>query len=154
MRYAKSHFLITHTSKYIEIHTGEKPFSCEVCKKSFAYSSLLTKHKQIHSGENPYSCEICKKSFVDSSVLIKHKKSLAHLKREKSLNTNQNNYVDCGEAIKVEDIKEELNEMESVEDPLSLQLDNQTIYEEENPCDYDNDKIDIEEFKLEVVVKE
>ena len=47
------------------------------------------------------------------------------------------NHVDCGEAIKVEDIKEELNEMERVEDPLSLQLDNQTNHEEDNPCDND-----------------
>jgi hypothetical protein len=56
------------------------------------------------------------------------------------------------EVIKVEDVKEELNEMKSVEDPLSLPLDNQTNHEEDNPYDYD--KIDIEEFKLEVEEKE
>ena len=30
-------------------------------------------------------------------------------------------YVDCGESIKLEDIKEEINEEESVDDPLSIQ---------------------------------
>ena len=33
---------------------------------------------------------------------------------------NTNSYVDCGEAIKVETIKEEINEEESVEDPLFI----------------------------------
>ena len=32
----------------------------------------------------------------------------------------RNNFVDCGESIKVEYIKEEINEEESVEDPLLL----------------------------------
>jgi hypothetical protein len=31
-----------------------------------------------------------------------------------------NTFVDCGETIKIEDIKEEINEEESVEDPLSI----------------------------------
>ena len=107
------------------IHTGEK-YSCDFCHLSFTWSSALSNHKRIHTGEKPYSCEICQKSFADTSSLREHKKSRAHLEKQKSLNTNQNNYFDSGEAIKVEDIKEELNEEESVEDPLSVQLDNQT----------------------------
>jgi hypothetical protein len=47
----------------------------------------------------------------------------------------QSSFVDCGEAIKEEDIKEEINEEESVDDPLTIQ---QEI-----------DRIDIEEFKIE-----
>ena len=44
--------------------------------------------------------------------------------------------------------------MESVEDSISLQLDNQTNHKEENPSDYDYDKIDIEEMKLKVMENE
>jgi hypothetical protein len=44
----------------------------------------------------------------------------------KCKNTNihitQSSFVDCGESIKVEDIKEEMNEEESVDDPLSIQI--------------------------------
>ena len=123
-------------------------------EKSFADNSNLLKQKRrIYSEEKPYSCEICKKSFSDSLILRQHQKSAAHWLRQKSLNSNSNsnthNYVDCGE-----DIKEELNEVESVEDPLSLQLDNQTNHEEENSCDYDYDKIDIDDMKLEAIEKE
>ena len=43
----------------------------------------------------------------------------------KSKNANitltQSSFVDCGESIKEEDIKKEINEEESVDDPLSIQ---------------------------------
>ena len=56
---------------------------------------------------------------------MKHNKSAGHLKRMKSTGLDskfqQTNFVDCGEGIKVEDIKEEINEEESVDDPLSIQ---------------------------------
>ena len=56
--------------------------------------------------------------------------------------TTSNNYVKENE---METIKEELNEEESVDDPLSIHPDNE-IKEEDM---YDYDKIDIEEFKIE-----
>ena len=37
----------------------------------------------------------------------------------------QSNFIDCGETVKVEDIKEEMNEEESVDDPLSMIRDRQ-----------------------------
>ena len=55
-----------------------------------------------------------------------------------------------GEVVKttvVEHIKEEINEEESVDDPLSIHQNN-VIKEEEL---YDHDRIDIEEFKIEDV---
>ena len=59
--------------------------------------------------------------------------------------TNQNSANDCGEGEEVETIKEELIEEESVDDRLSIYLDNE-IKEEDM---YDYDRIDIEEFKIE-----
>ena len=59
-----------------------------------------------------------------SSNLSQHCKSSAHLKikerKKKGLSFNENTFVDCGENIKLEDIKGEINEGESVEDPLSI----------------------------------
>ena len=68
---------------------------------------------------------ICQKSYAQSSGLSNHNKTVAHIERMKSKNgiipPTQSSFIDCGETVKVEDIKEEMNEEESVDDPLSIQ---------------------------------
>jgi uncharacterized Zn-finger protein len=106
------------------VHTGEKSYECEICKNTFSDSSALAMHKRIHTGEKPYSCDVCQKSYAQSSSLSIHNKSTAHIKRMESQNKNilitQSSFVDCGESIKVEDIKEEIKEEKSVDYPLSI----------------------------------
>jgi uncharacterized Zn-finger protein len=36
----------------MRIHSGEKPFECEICEKKFAQRSGLTMHKKIHGVRN------------------------------------------------------------------------------------------------------
>ena len=50
-------------------------------------------------------------------------------------------FVDCGETIKIKDIKEEINEEESVEDPLSIHQKTENI----NICEDMDREVKVEE---------
>ena len=54
-----------------------------------------------------------------------------------------NNFVDCGENIKLENIKEEINEEESVENPLFVQQNDACNPNDNVNCNYIHNPIDI-----------
>lgn len=53
------------------VHTGELPFQCKVCKKSFRQNSTLRGHMFIHTGIG-VKCSICNRMFARSVDVKKH----------------------------------------------------------------------------------
>ena len=53
-------------------HSGDKPFKCEICPKTFNHKTDLRRHLCLHNGIKPYTCVEYGKGFVRKDHMVKH----------------------------------------------------------------------------------
>ena len=70
--------------KYIEKQRVKLYFRCKHadCKSIFKKSCNLRDHFRKHTGQRPFTCELCQKTFTQSGNLGRHLKNVHKVKRD------------------------------------------------------------------------
>lgn len=69
-----SFYLPYNLTRHMAGHSGERPFWCLTCGKTFRQSSALSRHRVTHTSERPHRCEQCGKAFNRASSLSTHRR--------------------------------------------------------------------------------
>lgn len=62
--------------QHMKIHSGETPFTCKICQKSYKTKGAVKSHMFVHSNMRPFSCAMCKQRFKRKKYLKTHEMNI------------------------------------------------------------------------------
>ncbi|XP_011861996.1 PREDICTED: zinc finger protein 624-like [Vollenhovia emeryi] len=74
--------LIVHIATHLPVEA--RKYQCNICEKKFLRSSHLAIHKRIHSGIRPFKCDVCSLSFTQKGDMKRHR-ARRHLSEKTNL---------------------------------------------------------------------
>jgi len=82
-----------HVKKHIAYqHTRNKVFNCDQCSYETTHITSMKDHKRTHTGERPYVCLTCTKTFSTTAHLNRHIKGV-HLGEKTNNYTSEKKYL-------------------------------------------------------------
>ena len=83
----------------------EKLYQCQQCSKCFKSNYHLRRHVKVHTGEKPFSCDLCEKSFAEKSDLTKHRRCTHKIADKNKCNSVGNECQD--KTLELKEVKTE-----------------------------------------------
>ena len=71
-RCGRSFSLKHNAQRHLITHTGEKPFECDLCGRSFSLKVHVQRHMRVHTGGKPFKCDHCSRSFSSKGNVQRH----------------------------------------------------------------------------------
>ena len=67
-KFLREYELLVHK----RLHTGERPYKCDICQATFYKAGHKGRHMKIHTGVRPHICSICGKGFIQKNNMVLH----------------------------------------------------------------------------------